>query len=63
MISSASMRGAKELADMLLTPLSSSGSILLVPSSGITSTCWSLVPGRLLGSALHSIARWLGLPQ
>jgi hypothetical protein len=57
------MRGAKELANMLLTLLSSSRSVLLVPSSGIISICQSLVPGRLLGGALHSIALWPGLPQ
>jgi hypothetical protein len=63
MISSASMRGTKELADMLLTLLSSSRSVLLVPSSGIASICRSLVPRHLLGGAQHSIAQWPGLPQ
>ena len=62
MILSASIRGAKELADILLTLLSSSGSVLLVPSSGIVSIYRSLVPGCLLGGALHSIALWPGLP-
>ena len=46
-----------------LTLLSSSRSVLLIPSSEIVSTWHSLVPGHLLGGLVHAMALCPGLPQ
>ena len=46
-----------------MTLLSSSRSVLLIPSSEIVSTWRSLVPGHLLGGSVHAMALHLGLLQ
>ena len=46
-----------------MTLLSSSRSVLLIPSSEIVSTWCNLVPGRLLGGSVHVMALCLGLLQ